>query len=710
MNNSKLSVPGQYEDESSTIYVGNIDSRLSDEEIIKHFSKYGQVESIFRRLLDSFYPKEKAKPFKPPKNGVQYGFVKFVNAESIEEVLKDAKGMTLGQRKLAIKARVVNPAKLTDKKFKPNDTSITANVFNPSIQNNTDEENVKPGLKQSQIKEFIPNVEERNWETVRGINSRNPKPETTLTIPSLGLEDISMQVVPNAFASTLPLSILNLPAEVTPIDLYNHFKQAGVVKGTAVSQFLDQRGFRYGEVIMDSVESCQNAIEKLNNVPYKGSILEVSIKNKASSSVKSIPTTPTGESLWPFPSENANKTQINIENATCSKMTWIMGSPTKEKSQWGSVSTTGVSNQQNHPAAWNPDNKPQSIVHWDSLRESSPSIPNSPIDPSNLYVKNLDDTVITCKSQLEDLFSPFGSILSSMLACYPNSGISKGYGFVAFRQIEAAVRAKDTLNGMMVGKKRIFVCFAERKSDRIRRLQAFFANKPTSEQTAQQDNKALFVKPERSSTVTIRKPIESSTNKISENPTTLSSKVENKNEPKTGENKEPSQTNEYVNCKQENKELSGQLSGNLDIKKEAGKLSHDGEQGKLLKPLVFHANTKLNNRGSAKMGSTATNLKKIQDMLHNKKLSNAYFVPRARATTCTTLTYVTVEPSHFQDEDCNESTNMLSLVGYMDSYPEATSNIQKMNSYHIKDSNKENFLSTTKVNNNSPTTIQLTQI
>lgn len=60
----------------------------------------GQVESIFRRLLDSFYPKEKAKPFKPPKNGVQYGFVKFVNAESIEEVLKDAKGMTLGQRKL----------------------------------------------------------------------------------------------------------------------------------------------------------------------------------------------------------------------------------------------------------------------------------------------------------------------------------------------------------------------------------------------------------------------------------------------------------------------------------------------------------------------------------------------------------------------------------------------------------------------------------
>lgn len=131
-------------------------------------------------------------------------------------------------------------------------------MFNPSIQNNTDEENVKPELKQSQIKEFIPNVEERNWETVRGINSRNPKPETTLTIPSLGLEDISMQVVPNAFASTLPLSILNLPAEVTPIDLYNHFKQAGVVKGTAVSQFLDQRGFRYGEVIMDSAESCQN--------------------------------------------------------------------------------------------------------------------------------------------------------------------------------------------------------------------------------------------------------------------------------------------------------------------------------------------------------------------------------------------------------------------------------------------------------------------
>lgn len=46
MNNSKLSVPGQYEDESSTIYVGNIDSRLSDEEIIKHFSKYGMNTQV----------------------------------------------------------------------------------------------------------------------------------------------------------------------------------------------------------------------------------------------------------------------------------------------------------------------------------------------------------------------------------------------------------------------------------------------------------------------------------------------------------------------------------------------------------------------------------------------------------------------------------------------------------------------------------------
>lgn len=97
-----------------------------------------------------------------------------------------------------------------------------------------------------------------------------------------------------------------------------------------------------------------------------------------------------------------------------------------------------------------------------------------PADPANLFIKNLDDAVISNAEDLKSIFMPYGPITSSFLATYPSSVISRGYGFVAFAKPEDAAAAKKKLNGTIVGKKRVFISYAERKEDRIQRLKGLF--------------------------------------------------------------------------------------------------------------------------------------------------------------------------------------------------------------------------------------------
>lgn len=114
-----------------------------------------------------------------------------------------------------------------------------------------------------------------------------------------------------------------------------------------------------------------------------------------------------------------------------------------------------------------------------------------PADPANLYIKNLDDTVISDVEDLKLLFVPYGPVASSFLSTYPGSGISRGYGFVAFVKQEDAAAAKAKLNGTMVGKKRVFISYAERKEDRTQRLKGLFGgDKGDSKKEKKEDSKA----------------------------------------------------------------------------------------------------------------------------------------------------------------------------------------------------------------------------
>ncbi|KAK9386959.1 hypothetical protein V1515DRAFT_621801 [Lipomyces mesembrius] len=128
------------------------------------------------------------------------------------------------------------------------------------------------------------------------------------------------------------------------------------------------------------------------------------------------------------------------------------------------------------------DGRPIIQTHRAYGRQTSPvktvekTIPDvlKPIDPCNLFVKNLDDTVITGTEQLKGLFVSFGEIFSAHLATYPNTSVSRNFGFVAFRSPDDALKAREAMDGKLIGKKRIFVSFAERKDDRSQRLRQIF--------------------------------------------------------------------------------------------------------------------------------------------------------------------------------------------------------------------------------------------
>ncbi|KAF9675888.1 hypothetical protein SADUNF_Sadunf09G0080200 [Salix dunnii] len=111
----------------------------------------------------------------------------------------------------------------------------------------------------------------------------------------------------------------------------------------------------------------------------------------------------------------------------------------------------------------------------------------------NIFIKNLDKAID--HKALHDTFSVFGNILSCKVATDP-SGQSKGYGFVQFDSDEAAQKAIEKLNGMLLNDKQVYVGPFLRKQDRetvtdkIRFNNVFVKN--LSEMTTEEDlNKAF---------------------------------------------------------------------------------------------------------------------------------------------------------------------------------------------------------------------------
>ncbi|MBO1764677.1 hypothetical protein JQN64_26170, partial [Escherichia coli] len=90
---------------------------------------------------------------------------------------------------------------------------------------------------------------------------------------------------------------------------------------------------------------------------------------------------------------------------------------------------------------------------------------------TNVYVKNFGDDLDDEK--LYEIFSKFGKITSHHVMC-TDDGKSKGFGFVAFDEPEAAEKACDDLNGKEMNGKQIYVGRAQKRGERQAELKKKF--------------------------------------------------------------------------------------------------------------------------------------------------------------------------------------------------------------------------------------------
>ncbi|EPX74934.1 RNA-binding protein Mug28 [Schizosaccharomyces octosporus yFS286] len=244
------------------------------------------------------------------------------------------------------------------------------------------------------------------------------------------------------------IGILNVPKQTSPVDLYEDFSQYGKILGAAINQTPNPDQTLYAELAVNSHEDCSKIIASFKNFLYKGTQLQFFVKQPRQRQIPPTVVPSTQSTLAPLP-------LMPFEPIASMEP----------------------------PVAMIPLPPPPPFV--------SPPVPmptglnavdnNTPpaLDPCNLFVKNIDDDVVGNSEQFEEFFSQFGRVKSCVLASYPNTGISKGYGFVSYNHPSEAMQAISFLNNTYVGKKRIFVSFAEKKEERKKRLNALFNQEPT---------------------------------------------------------------------------------------------------------------------------------------------------------------------------------------------------------------------------------------
>ncbi|MFA5926648.1 MAG: RNA-binding protein [Patescibacteria group bacterium] len=86
-------------------------------------------------------------------------------------------------------------------------------------------------------------------------------------------------------------------------------------------------------------------------------------------------------------------------------------------------------------------------------------------EPSeNLFIGSL--AWAATNEDLQEAFAPFGEIVEAVVIRYPDTGRSKGYGFVRYTNVDDAAKALAEMDGKEIAGRPIKVSFARARKER----------------------------------------------------------------------------------------------------------------------------------------------------------------------------------------------------------------------------------------------------
>eukprot|EP00667_Euglena_gracilis_P005071 EG_transcript_5101 len=289
--------------------------------------------------------------------------------------------------------------------------------------------------------------------------------------------------------------IKSLHPQIDHKALYDTFSAFGPVLSCKVVLKPNGESAGYGFVHFDSDEAARLAVEKVNGMSLNGKIVFVG-----------------------FFERRANRLELHKQKFTNIYIKHLKSEVTKEKldevfSKFGAIRSSLVATKDDGSskgfAFVNYEEHDSAVKAIDELHDSSSeqnfdlSLPSKTLYVTrhqrlserqhlreqwakerqqrlakyvNLYVKNLDDNIDDAK--LKEFFEPFGTIISAKVMRDEQSGASRGFGFVSFRDSEAANKATAEMNNKLgISSKPLYVGPAQKKEERRLQLEMQFAQR-----------------------------------------------------------------------------------------------------------------------------------------------------------------------------------------------------------------------------------------
>ncbi|KAG2552880.1 polyadenylate-binding protein 4-like [Panicum virgatum] len=276
-----------------------------------------------------------------------------------------------------------------------------------------------------------------------------------------------------AAAAVPALYVGDLHEDVAEEHLFDAFSKIGTVTSVRVCRDnATSRSLRYGYVNYFSRADAVTALEKLNHSLVLDKPIRVMWSNRDPDArrsgvgnifVKNLSDSVDNASLQELFSKFGDVLSCKVaknEDGTNRGYGFV---------QFASQESADAAIENLHGSLFN-DRK----LHVATFVKKSERSANNDDKYTNLYMKHLDDDITEELVKLK--FSQFGPIVSVKIM-RRTDGSSMGFGFVSFQNPESAIKAQETMHGMLIGSKALYVARAQKKEERKQYLQRLHEEK-----------------------------------------------------------------------------------------------------------------------------------------------------------------------------------------------------------------------------------------